>query len=197
MSLSLHSRVSRLPSRSLGNHSTRTTATHSTHTVVFDGEETYADAVMHGFCVCVVLKEAPRARAQYARACEANTVHGRWPRPPPLRALPQDRSQRPGGGGGQALLLLALGVAGGHGGQAGCLQPLQRVRHAAQLRVALLGREGRCAESPAIATRTFKGEYASCQRVGRPSSPRGVCQSCVWRDQIARAAHESPTAHAI
>ena len=47
------------------------------------------------------------------------------------------------------------------------------------------------------ATRTFKGEYASCQRVGRPSSPRGVCQSCVWRDQIARAAHESPTAHAI
>ena len=47
------------------------------------------------------------------------------------------------------------------------------------------------------ATRTFKGEYASCQRVGRPSSPRGVCQSCVWRDQIARAAHESATAHAI
>jgi hypothetical protein len=66
------------------------------------------------------------------------------------RALPQDRSQRPGGGGGQALLLLALGVAGGHGGQAGCLQPLQRVRRAAQLRVALLGREGRCAESPAM-----------------------------------------------
>ena len=31
-----------------------------------------------------------------------------------------------------------------------CLQPLHRVRRAAQLRVALLGREGRCAESPAM-----------------------------------------------
>ena len=137
--------------------------------------------VMHDLCVCVILKEAPRARAQYARACEANT----WALAAPTASASAPTGQ-PGDGGGQALLLLALGVAGGHGGQAGCLQPLQRVRHAAQLRVALLGREGRCAESPAIATRKFKGEYASCQRVGRSSSPRGV--SCMATPNSARRA---------
>ena len=59
-------------SRSLGAiyRSARTTAprTHRRST-----GRRHADAVMHGLCVCVVLKEAPRARAQYARACEANT----------------------------------------------------------------------------------------------------------------------------
>ena len=78
--------------------------------------------------LCLVLKEAARARAQYARACElrgkvvlpvhvhVQTIVG-WPPDASASApIPQDWSQRPGGGG-QALLLLALGVAGGHGGQ--------------------------------------------------------------------------------
>ena len=132
-------------------HWTRRTAhPHGTgHTVVRRGGDTLETRrrsyVMHDLCVCVILKEAPRARAQYARACEANT----WALAAPTASASAPTGQ-PGDGGGQALLLLALGVAGGHGGQAGCLQPLQRVRRAAQLRVALLGREGRCAESPAM-----------------------------------------------
>ena len=161
---------------------------------------------MHGLCVCVVLKEAPRARAQYARACEANTYVGAG-RPPPLRALPQDRSQRPGGGGGQARLLLAplralpqnrsqrqshlllaLGVAGGHGGQAGCLQPLQRVRRAAQLRVALLGREGRCAESPAMRREKSRVSTRHVSGWGGRVRRAGLCQSCMATPNSARRA---------
>jgi hypothetical protein len=190
--------------------SARSTHHGATHTPSFDGEETRRRSYARFVCVCGT-KRSP-ARTSAVRTCMRGKYVGAG-RPPPLRALPQDRSQRPGGGGGQALLLLAplralpqnrsqrpgggggqallllaLGVAGGHGGQAGCLQPLQRVRRAAQLRVALLGREGRCAESPAMRREQSRVSTRHVSGWGGRVRRAGLCQSCMATPNSARRA---------
>ena len=170
-------------SLSRGNISLRTHHG-ATHTPSFDGEETRRRSYARFVCVCGT-KRSP-ARTSAVRTCMRGKYVGAG-RPPPLRALPQDRSQRPGGGG-QSHLLLALGVAGGHGGQAGCLQPLQRVRRAAQLRVALLGREGRCAESPAMRREQSRVSTRHVSGWGGRVRRAGLCQSCMATPNSARRA---------
>ena len=190
---------------------------------------------MHGLCVCVVLKEAPRARAQYARACEANTwalaahrlcershrtgpsgqaaaaarLSSYWPSasaptgqvpaarrrrrpgsPPsgssasaPTEQVPASRRRRrPGSPPSGA----RRGRRPWRPGRMSATSAARAPRGAAARR-APWPRGSLCGVS-CNATRTIKGEYASCQRVGRPSSPRGVCQSCTATPNSARRA---------
>ena len=69
--------LSAIESLDTGRHGTaRTTATRTVaHRVSFDGEETYADAVMHGFCVCGTKRNPARTSA--VRTCMRGK-YGTW-----------------------------------------------------------------------------------------------------------------------